>query len=205
MRRYVAVLAAGASATVLLAGCGDDDGRSSQASGSPVAPVSTATTTRTVTSVETLTPTVGEPLPTGALPQSRAASGDARLSVTDVRVGRHDGFDRVVFELGGRGTPGWRASFTDDPRRPGSGDPVEVPGKTVIALTILGLGYPADTGVPAYAGPNPVTGTGGITRVTLTGVFEGQADAFIGVAADRPGVRITTLSGPTRLVVDIAR
>ncbi|MFZ2510348.1 MAG: hypothetical protein WAW85_04570 [Gordonia sp. (in: high G+C Gram-positive bacteria)] len=153
---------------------------------------------------ETVTETTTKPaVPTAALPQEQAASESARLSVTGVRVGRHDGFDRVVFDLAGTPSPGWMARFTDDPRRAGSGDRVEIAGRSAIQVTITGIGYPSDTGVEPFIGA--VGGEGGVTQVDVAGPFEGQAVAFIGSAAENPAVRISTLSSPTRLVVDIAR
>ena len=75
--------------------------------------------------------------------------------MTDIRVGRHDGFDRVVIEVGGTGIPGWDARYVDDPRSQGSGDPVEVDGAAVLQVGVTGIGLPTDTGVPGYAGTVP--------------------------------------------------
>ena len=41
------------------------------------------------------------------------------LGLTGVRVAHHPGFDRVVFDLGGNGTPGWRVEYTTRPRYEG--------------------------------------------------------------------------------------
>ncbi|MCK0439117.1 hypothetical protein MUG78_06460 [Gordonia alkaliphila] len=215
-RRAGTWLVAATVAAAVLTGCGDDaDSSSSTTSSQSVV---------SVTVTETASPTNGGPANdastaqtpnpqtqtsqspiTGTLPVQHDASTNARLTVTDVRVGGHDGFDRVVFEFGGVGTPGWRVQFTDDPRQDGSGDPVIVPGRAVIAVTLIGVGYPGDTGVAEYSGPNPVAGVGGITQVNLEGVFEGQQLAFIGVSAAQPAVAVSALSSPTRLVIDIAR
>lgn len=126
------------------------------------------------------------------------------LTPTDVRTGHHDGFDRVVVELGGTGTPGWIAEWTDNPSSPGSGDPIDVPGQSVLRVRITGAGYPGDTGAEFYSGPNPVQGTGVVTEVHLAGLFEGESEMFIGVEANEPNVRISVLSNPARLVIDIA-
>lgn len=46
--------------------------------------------------------------------ESPAASGDWDLQLVDVRVGDHDGFDRVVLELSGTATPGWGVAWGDE-------------------------------------------------------------------------------------------
>lgn len=199
MRTHRMLIAAGAAAMLLLTGCGD--------SGKPA---EDSTTTKTVATSETVTETSVEtvteaPVPTGTLPVSRDASPGAALGIVDVRVAAHDTFDRVVFEFQGSGTPGWNVDYTADPTREGSGEPIEVAGRTVLGVAITGVGYPSDTGVEPYDGPNPVPGTSGVREVYLDGIFEGMSVAFIGVDADRPAVSVSTLSNPTRLVVDIAR
>lgn len=206
--RYPRVfLAVGAASVLLVSGCSGDESSSAPSTSTTVVtpsdPVTTDPTTDsmvTETVTETATATA---VPTGTLPAEQAASDGARLAVAGVRVGQHEGFDRVVFDLAGTGTPGWTVRFTEDPRRDGSGEPVAIDGKRVIQVTITGVGYPADTGVEPFVGD--VEGEGGVTQVDVAGPFEGQAVAFIGSEAENPGVRISTLSSPTRLVVDIAR
>ena len=51
--------------------------------------------------------------PANAEPDTEAASADAPVTVSDLRAGRQDGFDRVVFEVGGTGTPGWDVRYVD--------------------------------------------------------------------------------------------
>lgn len=173
-----------------------------------MAPPGTSTVAESATSTVTDTVTTSSqpqlPVPTEKLPQQQDASG-AKLSITEVRVAEHPGFDRVVFEFGGTGTPGWDVDFTTDPRREGSGEPIDILGESVIRVTINGAGYPDDVGVPSYDGPNPVAGVGGVTQVVVEGPFEGQSVSFIGVNANDPNVRVSALSSPTRLVLDIAR
>ncbi len=194
--RFASTLLATSSAAVLLAGCSGGD--------NAVPAPSTTTTTITTTSTQatpTTTPDIA--VPTGTLPVSIAASEGAQLSVTRVRLGEHPGFDRVVFDLGGMGTPGAMVSFTDDPRLDGSGERLAMVGRTVIQVVITGVGYPGDTGVSAFTGR--VDGVGGIAGVYVGGPFEGQVLAYIGVDAENPGVRVSILASPTRLVIDIAR
>ena len=174
------------------------------------------TTTVTVSADEATAPTgtaidetPSASAPAGSVPSDRlpltAPPVGASLTITDIRVGEHRGFDRVVVEFHGTGTPGYDLRFTDDPRQDGSGAPVAVPGRSVIQMVINGVTYPTESGVPEYAGPNPVPGVGQITEVNKSSVFEGQARLFVGVDADEPAVRVSTLTSPTRLVLDIAR
>ncbi|WP_330228546.1 hypothetical protein OHA40_20705 [Nocardia sp. NBC_00508] len=183
-----------AVATVLLGGCGDGE----STPGLPVA---------SVTGTQAATPPAGPPAaPQDATPKQGTASGDAALTVTDIRLGRQPGVDRVVYELGGVGAPGWLVRYTDQAVQDGSGRQVDVAGQSILEVRILGSAYPFDSGVTPYAGPDPavdpaVPGVAGVYRST---VFEGAAQSFIGVRADRPAFSVTTLSNPTRLVVDIA-
>lgn len=177
-----------------LAGCGGADSPS-------------ATVTETVTSGPPAATSSAETAaaPTGSLPVSSEPSDVSALTVTDIRVGAHDTFDRVVVEFGGSGVPGYDIRFTDDPRKDGSGTPVTIPGRSVIQVVINGVGYPFDTGVAEFDGPNPVPGAGSITEVAWGGVFEGQSRLFVGADAAEPAVRVSTLQSPTRLVLDVGR
>ena len=213
MKRAAAVLLA-LALTASLAACGDD--------GDAPAPVSGGTGT-----VPTASPTV--PAAGGSAPASPPASAEpgeptssavpfpadttvdeqqpsgGPLSVTAVRVAPQDGYDRVVFELDGKqaGQPGWRVEYVDEPTQQGSGDPVEVQGEAVLAVTITGTGYPFDTGVDEVAG-DPVLPSGlqVVQDVVLGAVFEGQYEAFVGTSARAP-FRVFRLDDPARVVVDV--
>ncbi len=146
------------------------------------------------------------PSPTaGTSPDTAEASADARVTVTDIRTGRHDGFDRVVFEVEGTGTPGWDVRYVDVASSQGSGEPVEVAGEAVLQVTVTGAGYPFGTGVEEYAGPDPLPGrgTGNVTEVAFDATFEGTTVAFVGTRAEAP-FRVYLLQDPVRVVVEVA-
>lgn len=127
------------------------------------------------------------------------------LGVTAMRAARQQGYDRVVFQLGGkeRGAPGWRVEYTEEPTQDGSGDPVQVAGSAYLSVVITGTGYPMDTGTTE---PSPrrftPAGTALVREVVFDGVFEGQTSAFIGLSARRP-FRVFRLNDPPRVVVDV--
>jgi hypothetical protein len=126
------------------------------------------------------------------------------LGLVEVRTGRHAGFDRVVLELDGAGTVGWRVAYTDDPRLAGSGHAVEVAGAAALQIDVSGVGYPFDTGVPAYGGPDRLPGPGAsVAEVVVGNLFEGLQGVFVGAQDELP-FRVLRLSAPERLVVDVA-
>lgn len=142
--------------------------------------------------------------PPGGGTDTEEPSGEP-LTVVAVRVARQEGFDRVVFELGGGdGRPGWRVAYDDTPSRDGSGEAVEVDGQTTLAVVITGIGYPFDTGVdeldedPVLPGDLEV-----VTDVVVGSTFEGSYEAFVGVSGARP-FTVARLSTPTRVVIDVA-
>ncbi len=144
------------------------------------------------------------PFPANTDPDTQDPSADAALTVTDVRVGHHDGFDRVVFELGGTGTPGWRVEYVDQPvddgRRRRRRRRRRVP-----AGHDLRLGVPhghRGRGV-RRSEPRPGGDDGEVEEVLLRGVFEGYTQAFVGVDDERRPFRVFSLEDPARVVVDV--
>lgn len=130
----------------------------------------------------------------------------AALTVTDISVGHHEGFDRVVYELGGTGTPGWEIEYVDRAVQDGSGTAIDVAGQSVLEVRITGSVYPFDSGVEPYSGPDPVVDPSApaVAGVYRTIVFEGVTQSFVGVNGERPAFSVSALSNPTRLVIDIA-
>ena len=134
--------------------------------------------------------------------RDRGQAGGEPLTLTDVRVGTHDGHDRVTFELAGDGTPGWIVEYTDDPRAQGSGQPVAVEGDAVLGSSIRPVAPP--TGAGAYDGPDRIDAARleVIEEVILGTTFEGVLGAFIGVDEEVP-FRARRFSDPPRVVVDV--
>jgi hypothetical protein len=137
-------------------------------------------------------------------PATAEASADSAVTVSDIRIGGHEGFDRVVFEVGGTGTPGWDVRYVEVASSQGKGDPVDVAGAAVLQVTLTGVGYPYATGVEEYAGPSLTgAGTSAVTEVVYDATFEGTAVAFVGTAAKNP-FRVHLLENPTRVVLEVA-
>jgi hypothetical protein len=202
---------------LVLAGCGGDD---EAASPTTSAPASSSAADGTATGDGAgedgdsgeAPPDTGDdgddsapPFPANTEPDTGEASADALLSVTDIRIGRHEGFDRVVFEADGTGTPGWDVRYVDAAQSQGSGADIAVEGDAVLQVTITGVGIPADTGVEEYSGPDRLSSGDAevVTEVVFDSTFEGQTVSFVGVTEETP-FRAYLLEDPARVVLEVA-
>ena len=124
--------------------------------------------------------------------------------MTNVRVGTHEGFERIVFEFHGSGDPGWFIDYSDSPTQQGSGSPVEYTGDTALNINIDGTAYPFEVGIPDPR-LNPVPGSGGIvTEVVSAGTFEGRSQFVVGIKGSAKPYSVQVLKDPVRLVLDIS-
>jgi hypothetical protein len=204
-RTVAALLLSLLTVPVLLAGCG---GGKTDEQSSPTTPTTKSAATREATAEgETAdhSATDAPPFPANAEPDTQDRSADASTTVTDIRVGRQDGFDRVVFEVGGTGTPGWDVRYVDRAVSQGSGKPVDVAGGAVLQVTLTGMGYPYDTGVQEYSASGPLSapGSGVVTQVVFDATFEGTTVAFVGTEQQAP-FRVYSLQNPARVVLEVA-
>ncbi|MEV0892601.1 hypothetical protein [Promicromonospora sp. NPDC050262] len=150
----------------------------------------------------------GPAFPADTKPDTAEPSGEGEtfLSVTDVRVAAHDGYDRVVFDLDGTGSgkPGWRVEYVDQATDDGSGDAVRVDGDAILRVSLSGTAIPTDSGVEEFSGDRiEPADTESIDEIVYRYWFEGYTTAFIGVDdAERP-FRVFLLEDPMRVVVDV--
>ena len=202
-----------AAAVLLLAACGTDASPTSanEATTSSPSPEPSKTSPQTPSespsssaSAESPAPTPapdGPPFPESTEPQTAEPSGEWDLQLVDVRVGEHDGFDRVVLELSGTATPGWGVAWSEEAVAEGSGDVLPLEGDHVLTISASGTAMPEPGSfeVPARLGP-----AGAVAEVQVNGWFEGYTQVFAGVAGGERPFRVFTLTDPPRLVVDIA-
>ncbi|MGY1844055.1 AMIN-like domain-containing (lipo)protein [Modestobacter sp. SYSU DS0875] len=127
------------------------------------------------------------------------------MTLVDVRLGAHEAFDRVVFELAGEGLAGWQVGYTDEPRSPGSGQEVEVPGEADLGITLTNIALPGDApaGVEPWDGPERLrlTDAGALDTLVWDTVLGGRATFFAGLDERRP-FAVGLLAEPQRIVVD---
>ena len=193
---------------VALAGCGSEPTNTSTGTTSP--PPASPTQTATVTPTES--PSESATCETfGSTADQSSADPLALSSLTgaSMRVGRHDCFERFVFEMTGTGeNPGWRVGYADPMGAQGSGDPVELAGDADLEV-IVGVwtvsdfeGRPDEW--PPFQGPDDLVTTGftAIKEARNLYAFEGMTQIGLGLDKKRP-FRVTWEQGPPRLVVDV--
>jgi hypothetical protein len=126
------------------------------------------------------------------------------LAVTDVRVGTHDGFDRIVFETDGDGTPGWFVEYAEATAQ-GSGEPVEVEGEVTLRVAITMVTLPPDLpdDLEPWDGERLDGPAGGIVlEVVEDTIFEGHHTFFVGLDEERPFL-VERFDDPDRVVIDV--
>lgn len=137
-------------------------------------------------------------------------AGDlVQSTVTGVRTGQHDCFDRLVVDVAGP-APGYSVSYVDTVLMDPSGMPVSLRGGARLQVVVKAPAY-TTSGVYTYTPANPselsnVAGYRTLRQVAWAGTFEGQTTIGLGVRARLP-FRVFTLAGPgsgSRVVIDVA-
>lgn len=136
-----------------------------------------------------------------------AAGSDTAL-LERIAVGRHEGYDRVVFQFR-NGLPGYRVEYVEGPlEEDGSGKPVTVQGHAIVVVRMepaSGFDLNTGEGVLVYKGPKQIDGSSAgasvVQQLVRTGDFEAVLSWAIGLS-DKVDFRVTTATSPDRLVVD---
>jgi hypothetical protein len=200
-------------AGVLLAGCGSD-----RESGSVALDTTTTTAARPATTPATTAPptsptTRAPATTTTALPEDLTGFQTDPFRhehpvavppvprVVGIRVGRHTGFDRVVFDIDGPLPGAVAVRFVDRVVADGSGQPVAVAGKAFLQVRFEGAQAHDDQGRATLA-TRTEANLPAVEEVVLAGDFEGYVTVALGLTAAAP-FRVLELTGPTRVVVDV--
>jgi hypothetical protein len=137
-----------------------------------------------------------------------ASTGTEIALVDRIAVGRHEGYDRVVFQFR-NGLPGYRIEYVDPPlKEDGSGNPVSVQGNAIVLVRMdpaSGFDLNTGEGVMVYKGPKRIhgsaAGTSVVQELVRTGDFEAVLSWAIGLS-DKVDFLVRTATSPARLIVD---
>lgn len=189
----------------------DDDGAAATTTtASTSVPSTTApdiTTTQATTTTTTTTAAVTTTLAGGIETVTNPAiSGTPGPNLTDVRVGDHDGYVRIVFDLTGNGTPMYVIGYESPPFIATSGEAIPVAGAAFLAIHLTPAStYDIDTAVLTYTGDRVLEpGYAPVSQIVLIDDFEAVSHWVIGLDAQRP-FTVDVLQDPLRVVIDIAK
>lgn len=211
MRRlFVVVLA-----LVVLPACPSDGGGGGSDSGRSTSTTATSAAAggggSAPTSATTTNGAAAPSCPANTNPQA-ADAVTPRAELVAVRAAHQPGFDRVVFEFRGA-APGFRVEYGNKPvTEDGSGHEVALRGRHALYVRMDNAsgwhfdddGDDVDESGPTYTGPRRIRpgDTTVIRELVQAGDFEGVVTWAVGVD-DRVGFRVSRLSGPPRLVVEL--
>jgi hypothetical protein len=126
-------------------------------------------------------------------PVDRASS--TRGEVTNIRTGRHAGYDRVVFDLSGYAMTEYHVRYIAQAAECGSGNTVNTGNQR-----LLEVHFPQ---AEAHSAPTLLTPNYPQVKVVRTICdFEGHVNVFLGLAGHKR-FRVQERHNPLRLVVDV--
>jgi hypothetical protein len=120
--------------------------------------------------------------------------------LVDLRAGRHAGFDRVVFQIDGP-LPWYSVRYVPVVRLDGSGDPLTLRGSAFLEVVLRAA--TDDGGRPVLKTTRLRPDFPAVREVNAPFSFEGQTVAGVGVS-QWVGFRVLELTGPNRIVLDLA-
>lgn len=134
---------------------------------------------------------------------NRPRQSMATAVLREVRVGRHRGFGRVVWEFRGGGVPGYRIEYIDRPvRQCGSGHAVSLAGQGRLAVQLVPAQAHDNAGRATLESRERAPRFRTLRELKQTCDFEADATWVLGVASPHR-YRVFDLAQSARLVVDI--
>ena len=135
---------------------------------------------------------------------STASATASTPLLTNVRVGAHATYDRIVLDFSGP-KPGIPfAQVVPELTYDGSGKPVDLPGTFFYQVVAAPGAAHDDNGNPTYTGSRKFTTPqlANVQGFAITGDFEGQLTVGLGYRR-ATWQTVTVLENPTRVVIDI--
>jgi hypothetical protein len=156
------------------------------------------TPSATVTAVPSASPVVYLTPPAVT---TKAAAGSGIVTLRDVRIGKNDGYDRIVFEFDGAQLPGYEVKWVQAATQCASGMPVTTQGAAQLQVTLRSTQAHDAQGKSTIASLDMQPGYPAIKEARSSCDFEGVVSWVVGTITS--GYRVTELQNPTRLVVDV--
>ena len=140
------------------------------------------------------------PAPFGTEPVERDRPSRPAPELRSVQADERDGYDRVVFTFEGS-MPGYRVRYV--PQVTGAdGRRVPLRGTAFLEVAFEPARARDPDGTPTFPAATIAPSSPELRQVRFAGDFEGQVSFGLGVAG-RGGFRVSELSNPTRVAVDV--
>ncbi|MGH3769072.1 MAG: AMIN-like domain-containing (lipo)protein [Pseudonocardiaceae bacterium] len=139
----------------------------------------------------------------GAIPAQSAVPDTPMLS--GIRTGVHPTFDRIVLDLAGP-RPQVSSRFVDQLTQDGSGNVEWLTGAAFAEVHATPAQAHDDVGRTSYPGPRKFStrNLDNVMAVAITGDYEGVLSVGVGMRK-QTWIKTFTLTGPTRVVIDVGR
>jgi hypothetical protein len=118
-----------------------------------------------------------------------------------VRVGKNDGYDRIVFEFQGPALPAYEVKYVQSVSACGSGKPVTTSGAAQLSVTFRPAAAHDSGGNATVSSNDIMANLQSIKEAKPSCDFEGVVAWVVGTVF-RP-YRVVELQNPTRLAIDI--
>ncbi|WNV89836.1 hypothetical protein [Umezawaea sp. Da 62-37] len=138
-----------------------------------------------------------------AMTSSAAAAGTGP-TLTNVRIGSHATYDRIVLDFAGPAPSVPYAEVVPELFYDGSGKPVNLPGTFFYQVVSTPAAAHDDNGLPTYTGSRKfeTPSLSNVQAFAITGDFEGQLTVGLGYRR-ATWQSVSVLTNPTRVVIDI--
>lgn len=192
----------GTAATTSTAASTTTTEASTTSTSEPTTTTASSTTTTQPATTTTTSTTTTLPFSGDIDPKGIDASTGTPGALTDIRVGDHEGFTRIVFDFEGSGEHWWRVEY-GDVFGGGSGELCEVDGSATLGV----MAQPASAFwvEQTYFGPTELSPDfdSAIVEIRYCDDFEAVLQVAIGVDGEKPFDAVV-FQDPLRLVIDIA-
>jgi hypothetical protein len=191
-------------ATLALAACGGGPDDAGQAGPAATTTTAAATTAPAATTTTTAPAAAAWSTSTKHGPGSRQPPDGPSAKLAAVRTGSHPGYDRVVFEFEGTKVPAYRIGYVREITLGETDDQfLTLQGDALIEVTFQGTASD-DYRPGTQTMPDKLTPA--LPQVRQLGLAEDwEGVVRIGIGLDhRAGFRVLELTGPVRVVVDVA-
>jgi hypothetical protein len=136
-------------------------------------------------------------------PVERKKSGIAPVTLREVRAADQSDFDRVVFEFKGNVVPGYRVEYATSPIMDEAGRVVKLAGKASLRVDLNpAWAHSNETGAPSVKEREKRLNLKKLIEFKQVEDFEGVVTYALGLRKRAP-FRVTEMSNPARLVIDI--